>query len=114
SPVIVPWFAKSLVAETTCETGLMFTNARSPLGSVSTGTNAFDRNVSGNMTIIEIPCTLCADRATVPTYVNAQERDQPVMTTSASAPATPTTPPPGRHHITMPVRKVRLPAIAKC
>ena len=44
----------------------MFTNVCSQPGSVSTGTNALDRNVSGNMIIIEMPCTAWALRAMVP------------------------------------------------
>src|SRR6478735_6472577 len=61
-----PSFIRSRTAEITNETGLMFTNASSQLGSDSGGTNAFDRNVSGNMIIIEMPCTAWALRARVP------------------------------------------------
>ncbi|GII77593.1 hypothetical protein Sru01_25750 [Sphaerisporangium rufum] len=81
---------------TRCETGFTRTNAASHPGSVSTGTKALDRNVSGNRIIIEMPCTAWALRAIVPTQVNAQASDQPVTTASRIAASTPPTPPPGR------------------
>ena len=74
----------------------MFTNVCSADGSVSTGTNAFDRNVSGNRIIIEIPWTLRALRAIVPTQVKIHAIAQPVKTASTIAAVTPSTPPPGR------------------
>ena len=63
---------------------------------MSTGTNAFDRNVSGNRIIIEIPWTLRALRAIVPTQVKIHAMAQPVKTASTIAAVTPRTPPPGR------------------
>ncbi|GAA2208572.1 hypothetical protein GCM10009850_040300 [Nonomuraea monospora] len=67
APLTVPVLARSRAAVTRCETGLIRTNAASQPGSVSTGTNAFDRNVSGNRIIIEMPWTAWALRAIVPT-----------------------------------------------
>ncbi|GAA4193020.1 hypothetical protein GCM10023074_13570 [Microbispora amethystogenes] len=84
------------MAVTRCETGLTRTNAASQPGSVSTGTNAFDRNVSGNRIIIEMPCTAWALRAIVPTQVKAHASDQPVTTASRIAASTPAGPPSGR------------------
>ena len=52
---------------------------------MSTGTNAFDRNVSGNMIIIEMPCTAWALRPIVPTQVKIQASDQPATTVSRIA-----------------------------
>ncbi|GAA2292373.1 hypothetical protein GCM10010149_44980 [Nonomuraea roseoviolacea subsp. roseoviolacea] len=88
--------ARSRAAVTRCETGLTRTNAASQPGRVSTRTNAFDRNVSGNKIIMEMPCTAWALRAIVPTQVKAQASDQPVQIASRIAPSTPPTPPPGR------------------
>ncbi|GGS79249.1 hypothetical protein GCM10010176_023140 [Nonomuraea spiralis] len=88
--------ARSRVAVTRCETGLTRTNAASQPGRVSTGTNAFDRNVSGNRIIIEMPCTAWALRAIVPTQVKIHASDQPVQIASRTAASTPPTPPPGR------------------
>ena len=84
------------MAETRCDTGLTFTNAASQPGSVLTGTNALDRNVSGNRIIIEMPWTLWALRAIVPIQVKIQASAQPVKIASTIAPSTPSTPPPGR------------------
>src|SRR6478735_10206993 len=96
SAVTVPVLARSRTAETTCETGLICTNFCSQLGSVSSGTKALDRNVSGNMIIIEIPCTDWALRPMIPTKVKIQASDQPVTITSRVAETTPKTPPAGR------------------
>jgi hypothetical protein len=74
----------------------MFTKSRSPPGSVSTGTNALDRNVSGNRIIIENPCTERALRAIVPIHVKIQAIAQPVKIASRTAASTPSTPPCGR------------------
>jgi len=75
---------------------LIRTNAASQPGRVSTGTNAFDRNVSGNMIIMEMPWTAWALLAIVPTQVKTHASDQPVMIASRIAASTPPTPPPGR------------------
>src|SRR6478672_6924359 len=64
-------------AVTTWLTGLIFTNVCSQLGRVSAGTNALLRKVSGNITIIEMPCTAWALRATVPNQVKIHASDQP-------------------------------------
>ncbi|GAA1618251.1 hypothetical protein GCM10009733_013220 [Nonomuraea maheshkhaliensis] len=72
------------------------TNAASQSGRVSTGTNAFDRNVSGYMIIIEMPCTAWALLAIVPTQVKTHASDQPVKMDSRIAASTPPAPPPGR------------------
>ena len=61
-----------------------------------TGTNALDRNVSGNRIIIEMPCTARALLAMVPMKVKIQASAQPVKIASTIAPSTPSTPPPGR------------------
>ncbi|MNP66936.1 hypothetical protein D3C76_1627050 [compost metagenome] len=55
---------------------------------VSTGTNALDRNVSGNNTIIEIPCTLEAVRAITPKKAKIQLIAQEQTMTSSEASAT--------------------------
>src|SRR6201999_1356606 len=89
SLVIAPWLARSRVADTRCETGLIFTNVASQPGSVLTGTNALDRNVSGNRIIIERPWTLRALRAIVPIQVKIQASDQPTKIESTIAPSTP-------------------------
>ncbi len=70
-----------------CETGLALANASSTGGMVSVGTNALDRNVSGNITISEIACTPWALRPTVPNQVKIQASDQPEMTASRIAAA---------------------------
>jgi len=72
------------------------TNAASPPGRDSIGTNALDRKVSGKRIIIEMPCTAWTLRAIVPTQVNAHASDQPQKTASRIAPSTPGAPPPGR------------------
>ena len=61
-----PSLIRSRTALTTWLTGLMFTKVWSHGGRVSAGTKALDRKVSGNMIIIEMPCTAWALRATVP------------------------------------------------
>ena len=83
------------------------TNAASAPGRVRTGTNALDRNVSGNRISMEIPCTLRALRAIVPMKVKIQAIAQPVKTASRIAPSTPGMPPPGRYPMTAPIAKVR-------
>ncbi|GIH71817.1 hypothetical protein Mth01_40700 [Sphaerimonospora thailandensis] len=88
--------ARSRAAVTRCETGLTRTNVASQSGSVSTGTNALDRKVSGNRIIMEMPCTAWALRAIVPTQVKTQASDQPVKIANRIAPSTPSAPPPGR------------------
>ncbi|GAA4934436.1 hypothetical protein GCM10023334_042670 [Nonomuraea thailandensis] len=88
--------ARSRAAVTRCETGLIRTNAASQPGSVSTGTNAFDRNVSGNRIIMEMPWTAWALRAIVPTQVKTHASDHPVKMASRIAASTPPAPPPGR------------------
>jgi hypothetical protein len=85
---------------------LTLTNAASPPGSVLIGTNALDRNVSGNRISIEIPCTLRALRAIVPVKVKIQAIAHPVKIASRIAPSTPSTPPPGRYPMINPVTKV--------
>src|SRR5262245_15351599 len=75
SAVTVPLLARSRTAETTCETGLMATKVPSQPGSDSTGTNALDRNVSGNRIMIEIPCTACALREIVPAHAKIHASD---------------------------------------
>ena len=94
--MIAPLLARSRVADTRWETGLTSTNVCSHFGSVSAGTNAFDRNVSGNRIIIEMPWTLRALRAIVPTHVKIHAMAQPVKTARTIAATTPATPPPGR------------------
>jgi hypothetical protein len=74
----------------------MFTNDCSQLGSVSAGTNAFDRNVRGNRIIIEKPCTVRALFASVPIHVKIQAIDQPMKIARAIAASTPSGPPCGR------------------
>ncbi|GAA3077053.1 hypothetical protein GCM10017600_08360 [Streptosporangium carneum] len=96
SPLTRALLARSRAAVTRCETGLTRTNAASGSGMVSTGTNAFDRNVSGNRIIMEMPCTAWALRAMVPTQVKTHASDQPVKIASRIAASTPPTPPPGR------------------
>ena len=61
-----PSLSRSRTAVTMWLTGLMFTKVWSQPGRVSAGTKALDRKVSGNMIIIEMPCTAWALRATVP------------------------------------------------
>ena len=78
------------------ETGLTSANDCSQPGIVSVGTNALDRNVSGNITIREMPCTPWALRPIVPNQVKIQASDQPAMIANTIAPRTPRTPPPGR------------------
>ncbi len=80
----------------TRETGLTSANASSGRGIVSVGTNALDRNVSGNITSSEMPCTPWALRPTRPKNVKIQASDQPATTARSTAPATPANPPPGR------------------
>ncbi|GII50315.1 hypothetical protein Psi02_67390 [Planotetraspora silvatica] len=96
SPLTTAWLARSRAAVTRCETGLIRTNAASQPGRVSTGTNAFDRNVKGNKIIMEMPCTAWALRAIVPTQVKTHASDQPVKIASRIAASTPPAPPPGR------------------
>ncbi|GII63627.1 hypothetical protein Skr01_37120 [Sphaerisporangium krabiense] len=96
SPLTRALLARSRVAVTRCETGLTRTNAASQSGSVSTRTNAFDTNVSGNKIIMEMPCTAWALRAIVPTQVNTHASDQPVKIASRIAASTPPAPPSGR------------------
>ena len=74
-----PLLARSRMAEMTCETG--FTSAKdcSQPGIVSVGTNAFERNVSGNITISEMACTPCALRPIVPNHAKIHASDQPAM-----------------------------------
>ncbi|GAB2944343.1 hypothetical protein GCM10027203_54220 [Nonomuraea fastidiosa] len=96
SPETTALLARSRAAVTRCDTGLTVTNAASQPGSVSTGTNAFDRNVSGNMIIMEMPCTAWALLAIVPTHVKIHASDQPVKIDNTIAASTPPTPPPGR------------------
>ena len=91
-----PLLIRSRTALTTWLTGLTLTKACSQPGSVSAGTNALDRNVSGNMIIIEMPCTACAQRATVPSQVKIQASDQPATMVSSQPAKTPRKPPPGR------------------
>ena len=73
------------MAETRCETGLTFTNVCSRPAACRPGTNALDRNVSGNRIIIEMPCTLRALRAIVPIQVKIQAIAQPVKIASTIA-----------------------------
>ncbi|GAA3165046.1 hypothetical protein GCM10020001_107540 [Nonomuraea salmonea] len=96
SPETVAWLARSRAAVTRCETGLIRTNAASHPGRLSTGTNAFDRNVSGNRIIMEKPCTAWALLAIVPIQVKIHASDQPVKMASRIAASTPPAPPPGR------------------
>ncbi|MNJ51630.1 hypothetical protein D3C77_469400 [compost metagenome] len=92
----VPVLARSRTAETRCEIGLMLTNHWSQLGIVSTGTNALERNVSGNSTIIDIPCTLEAVRAITPKKAKIQLIAQEEKITRIAAMATCPKPPSGR------------------
>ena len=62
----MPWLTSSRTAVMRCEIGFTSENQRSQPGRVSAGTNAFDRNVSGNSTRFEMPETLDAVRATTP------------------------------------------------
>ncbi|GAA1258784.1 hypothetical protein GCM10009677_07020 [Sphaerisporangium rubeum] len=96
SPVTEPLLARSRAAVTRCETGLTRTNAASALGRVSTGTKAFDRNVSGKRIIMETPCTVRALWTSVPTQVKIHASDQPVKIDNRIAASTPPAPPPGR------------------
>ncbi len=62
----MPWLTRSRTAVMRCETGLTSVNQRSQAGSVSVGTNAFDRKVSGKSTRLAMPETLEAVRAMTP------------------------------------------------
>ena len=73
----------------------MFAKARSQSGMVSVGTNALERNVSGNITISEMPCTPCALRPMVPNQAKIHAMDQPAKTASTMAASTPKNPPRG-------------------
>ena len=57
APVTWPWLARSRRAVMTSDTGLTSAKASSGRGIVSVGTNALDRNVSGNITSKEMPWT---------------------------------------------------------
>ena len=81
----MPSFTRSRTAVTMCETGLMFTNHCSHSGMVSTGTNAFERNVSGKRISIEMPCTLEALRAITPKNAKIHDSDQAHTITSTEA-----------------------------
>ena len=48
------------------------------------------------MIIIEMPCTACALRATVPNQVKIHASDHPAKTVISHPPNTPAKPPPGR------------------
>ena len=85
SPVTCWSFTIVRTAVMRCEIGLMSANQPSTGGSVSVCTNAFDRNVSGNSTSIEMPCTLEAVRASIPNRAKIQLIDQ--LTTITSRPA---------------------------
>ena len=90
-------FMRSRTAVTMCETGLMFTNHCSHSGMVSAGTNAFERNVSGNRISIEMPCTLEALRAITPKNAKIQlTAPRRRRSRAADAAITPPSPPPGR------------------
>ena len=80
----------------TWDTGLTSAKACIQPGMVSVGTNALDRNVSGNITISEMPCTPCAERPMVPNQAKIQAIDQPAKTASTTARRTPSAPPSGR------------------
>lgn len=84
----VPAFARSRTAVTRCEIGLIFTNHCSQFGKVSAGTKAFERNVRGNSTIIEIPCTLEAVRAITPKKAKIQLIAQAHTMTKSAAKTT--------------------------
>ena len=88
SQPMVPELVSSLTAVTRCEIGLIFTNHWSQSGIVSAGTNALERNVSGNSTIIEIPCTLEAVRAITPKKAKIQLIAQEHTITRTAAMAT--------------------------
>ena len=96
SPVTPPPSSIVRTAVTTWLTGLNLTNVCSQPGRVSAGTKALERKVSGNIIIIEMPCTAWALRATVPNQVKIHASDQPATRMSSHPPRTPRTPPPGR------------------
>ena len=73
----------------------MPTNHSSAGGSVSAGTKAFDRNVSGNSTRNEMPCTDAADRAITPKNAKIQLIAHAAAITSRPAASTPGRPPAG-------------------
>ena len=87
---------RSRSAVMTSEMGLRRTTVWSQSGSVSTGTNALETKVSGNMTTSESDETDYALFATVPIYMNTHASDQPVSIAKSTPAATPGTPPPGR------------------
>ncbi|GAB0168312.1 hypothetical protein LSPCS325_17490 [Lysinibacillus sp. CTST325] len=73
SQPIAPEFASSLTAVTKCEIGLNFTFRHCrKFGKVSAGTKVLKKNVSGNSTSMEIPCTLEAVRAMTPKKAKIQ------------------------------------------
>ena len=63
---------------------------------VDAGTNAFERNVSGNRIMSEMPCTAAADRAITPKNAKIQLSDHAETMTSTVASSTPASPPSGR------------------
>lgn len=72
SLVMAPLFIRSRIADTTWETGLTVVTVRSHPGSVSTGTNALERNPNGNMIIMDMPWTAPAVPAIVPIHRKIQ------------------------------------------
>jgi hypothetical protein len=102
---------RSRAAVTRCDTGLTSTNAFSHPGSVSAGTNAFDANVSGNSTIIEMPWTDDAERAITPKKAKIQDSAHALTTTSSPAATTPTAPPSGRQPMIRPMTIVSVVAM---
>jgi hypothetical protein len=94
---------RSRAAVTRCDTGFRSTNDFSHPGSVSAGTNAFDAKVSGNSTIIEMPCTDDADRAITPKNAKIQDSAHALTITSSPAATTPTAPPSGRQPMIRPM-----------
>ena len=63
---------------------------------VAGSTNAFDRNVSGNSTSIETPCTVDALFISTPMRAKIQLMENAHTMTRIAADRMPTTPPAGR------------------
>ncbi|SLI38276.1 Uncharacterised protein [Mycobacteroides abscessus subsp. abscessus] len=81
-------------------------------GMVCTGANAPDMNVSGNITIIEMPCTDAALLPVTPTSAQIQLMANEHSTITSDAASTPAAPPPGRyprHRPTTTVSAVAMP-----
>jgi hypothetical protein len=112
SLVHAPSFVRLRTALMRWDTGLTSVKARSQLGRVSTGTNAFERNVSGNRMRNEIPWTLEALRATTPKKAKIQLSAHAQTMTRIPLATTSPNPPPGRHPMMKPTTNVIVVAMA--